>query len=73
MKIQTLTAENFRDMNQLLQWPCMRKQKFEELELSNLPEDCDQAIVHGVVTELLPIKESAKSRKYLAIRWHKIH
>ena len=50
VKIQTLTAENFRDVNQLLQWPCMRKQKFEELELSNLPEDCDQAFVHGVVT-----------------------
>ena len=59
MKFQTLTAKNFRDMNQLLRWPCMRQRKFEELELSNLIEDCDHTIVHGVVTELSPTKKSA--------------
>ena len=40
LMFQTLTAENFRDMNQLLRWPCMRQQNFEELELSNLLKDC---------------------------------
>ena len=42
----------------------MAKQKFEELELSNLPENCDHGIVHGVVTELSPMKESATNRHY---------
>jgi len=32
--------------------------------LSNLTEDCEHAIVHKVVTELSPIKKSAKSYKY---------
>ena len=72
MKFQTLTAENFRDMNQLQRWLCMRQRKFEELELSNLPEDGDQTIIHGVVTELSPIKKSTKSSSP-AIQWYKIH
>ena len=42
----------------------MAKQKFEELELSNLLENCDHGIVHGVVTKLLPMKESATNRHY---------
>ena len=32
--------------------------------MSNLTEDCEHAIVHEVVTELSPIKKSAKSYKY---------
>ena len=40
----------------------MRQRKLEELELSNLLEDCDLAIVHGVVTELSPIKKSAHEK-----------
>ena len=40
---------------------------FEELELLNLPEDCD----HGFVTELLLIKKSTKVASP-AIQWYKI-
>ena len=40
------------------------KRKFEELDLSNLPEDCDHGIVHGVVTELSTIKKSATNCQY---------
>jgi len=42
----------------------LTKHKFEELELSNLSESCKHAIVHGVVTELSPVKQSAKNCKY---------
>ena len=42
----------------------MAKRKFEELELSNLPENCDHGIVHGVVTELSLMKKSATNCHY---------
>ena len=42
----------------------MAKRKLEELDLSNLLEDCDHGIVHGVVTHLSPIKKSCTNRHY---------
>ena len=42
----------------------LTKHKFEELELSNLPENYEHAIVHDVDSELSPVKQSAKNCKY---------
>ena len=42
----------------------LTKHKFEELDLSNLPENCEHAVVHGVDSELSPVKQSTKNRKY---------
>ena len=40
------------------------KRKFEELVLSNLPEDCNHGIIHGLVIELSPIKKSDTNCHY---------
>ena len=42
----------------------MAKRKFRELDLSNLLDDCDHGIAHGVVTGLSPVNKNGTNRHY---------
>ena len=42
----------------------IRKTKFKELDLLNLPEDCDHGLCTELLTELLPIQKNATNCQY---------